>query len=92
MAPSDLTATAMSSSSISLAWTDNSDDEMSFIIERSLLPDSGFVFLDEVELNTESYVDTDLEPSTQYFYRVYADKTLGSSGYSNVASATTHTQ
>jgi serine protease AprX len=87
-APSGLSATATSSSAISLAWTDNSGDETGFEIERSA---DGVNFLPRatVGANVTSFEDSGLAASTIYFYRVNATNGGGDSGYSNVASATT---
>jgi len=87
-APSSLTATAVSSSQINLAWMDNSTDENSFEIERSL-DGTSFSLLTTVGADTTSYPDTGLSAATAYFYRVLASNGAGSSAYSNVASDTT---
>jgi len=85
-APSDLTATATSRSSIALTWTDTSDNEDSFELERSESPDSGFAPIASVDPETESFEDIDLDPGTQYYYRLFADsETAGPSDYSNTA-------
>jgi len=86
--PSSLTATAVSSSQINLAWMDNAANEEGFKIERST---DGMNFLPLVTLgsNVTGYSDTGLSPSTTYYYRVYAYNAAGNSGYSNTANATT---
>jgi len=90
-APSDLTATAVSSSEIDLAWTDNSNDETSFEIERS--PDgTNFSLLTAVGADTTSYQDTGLSAATTYWYQVSAVNGAGSSASSNTASDTTQGQ
>ncbi len=88
-APADLSALPTSSSQINLSWTDNSNNENGFAIER--LPDgetlweaAGFV-----AANTTTYADTGLNINTLYHYRVSAYNVVGSSGNSNNASATT---
>ncbi|MCD6288728.1 MAG: fibronectin type III domain-containing protein, partial [Candidatus Hydrogenedentes bacterium] len=88
-APTDLQAGAISSSTIRLTWRDTSDIEEGFDIERSLEPDSGFELVTTVEPNRQSYDDVSLEPATRYYYRVRATNSVGGSGYSNVADATT---
>ena len=87
-APSGLTATAGSSSSISLSWTDHSGDESGFRIERAT--DSGFggsVTAVLVGADVTSYTDTGLSSSVTYYYRVFAYNGAGLSGASNTASA-----
>lgn len=87
-APTLLTATAMSSSRIDLAWTDNSSNETGFKIERGL---DGVTFaqIDLVGPNVTVYQDNDLAANTLYYYRVRAFNTDGNSDYSNIASART---
>jgi len=87
-APSNLTATAVSSSQINLAWSDNSGNETGFKIERSLSATSGFVQIAVVGANVAAYSNTSLAASTTYYYRVRAYN-AGNSAYSNTASATT---
>jgi hypothetical protein len=87
--PSNLTATAASSSAVSLHWKDNSSNETSFRIERST-DGSAFTQIATVGTNTEAYTDSSgLTESTIYYYRVRASNSGGESEYSNTASATT---
>lgn len=89
-APSDLIATAISSSEINLVWTDNAEDEVEFQLERSDISDSsGFVNIDSPAANTESFSDSGLTPDTQYWYRIRATNEDGNSNWSNIATATT---
>ena len=88
-APSSLTATAMSSSQIDLAWTDNSSNEDGFKIERKLSADPTYTQIATVPANSTTYSSTGLSSSTLYLYRVRAYNTGGNSSYSNTASATT---
>jgi hypothetical protein len=90
-APTNLVATASSSSSIGLTWTDNSSDEDGFHIERSI-DGSTFTMLTEVGSNVVSFTDNGLTASTTYFYRVKAFNGASHSNHSapsNIASATT---
>jgi parallel beta-helix repeat protein len=87
-APSGLSATTASSSQINLSWTDNSNNETGFLVERS--PDGvTFTQIASLAANTTSYSDTGLAASTQYTYRVRAANASGDSAYSSVASAAT---
>lgn len=88
-APSALTATAASQTQIDLAWTDNSDDETGFRIERSLNGTSLWTHIATVDAEAESYSDTGLSCGTEYFYRVCAVNAVGNSDYTDVDSATT---
>jgi titin len=91
IAPSGLGATAISSSSISLSWTDNSSDESNFVVQRSTTSGSGFTTIATLGANTTSYADTaGLSASTTYYYQVYATNSTGDSGFSNEAFSTTN--
>lgn len=88
-APATLTATAVSSSQINLAWAD-SDTETGFKIERCMAAGcSNFVQIATVGANVTSYSNAGLTASTSYSYRVRAYNTVGDSDYSNTASAVT---
>jgi hypothetical protein len=89
-APTNLSATPASWSSIQLAWTDQSDNETAFVLERATNPTFTAGFQSStLAANTTSHTDTGLLASTTYYYRVRATNAAGSSAYSNVASATT---
>jgi hypothetical protein len=88
-APVGLAATPLSGSTISLGWTDTSSNEESFVIERN--PGAG-PFLSIATPSTSdiaAYTDASLNERTTYTYRVKAQNSLGDSGYSNEATATT---
>lgn len=87
-APSALSASTVSSSSISLAWTDNSTTETGFNIERSG-DGQNFNTLTTVAANTISYTDNGLNGNTLYYYRVLSFNNYGTSTPSATASATT---
>ncbi len=68
LAPTDLSATAVSPSQIDLSWTDNADNEADFEIERSTDGSGGpFSLLDTVPANTTAYPDTGLDAESEYF-------------------------
>lgn len=88
--PSGLTATAVSSSQINLAWADNATNEDGYKVERC--QGSGctnFVQVVQLGANTAGYSDKGLSAGTTYQYRVHAFNSGGDSGYSNSAGATT---
>jgi pectate disaccharide-lyase len=87
-APSGLSATAISSSQINLAWVDNANNETGFSVERATGAGT-FSAIASLGANVTSYQSTGLAPSTTYSYRVRASNSGGNSGYSNTASATT---
>jgi hypothetical protein len=85
-APSNLTLTAPQQSRITLNWTDNSSNETSFVIERSLSQTTGFAQIGTVASNVRTFNDNTVARRTTYFYRVKAVNGAGSSAYSNVPS------
>jgi subtilisin family serine protease len=87
-APSGLAATAADHQRIDLKWTDNSDSESGFEVQRSTDAFVTFAVIN-VGANVTSYSNTGLAASTQYFYRVGAKNAGGLSGFSNTADATT---
>jgi hypothetical protein len=75
--------------SVILSWTDNSDNEDSFVIERSTSVADGYIQVAAVAANVRSYTDTTAFRKTTYFYRVRAANSGGRSSYSNVVSIKT---
>jgi transcriptional regulator CtsR/regulation of enolase protein 1 (concanavalin A-like superfamily) len=88
-APSDLSATAISSSQIDLSWTDNSSNETGFKIERKTGSGGTYSQVATVGAGVTTYSDTALIVNTTYYYRVRATNSGGDSPYSGEANATT---
>lgn len=88
-APSSLTATADGVDTIDLTWSDDSDNEDAFEIQRSLTSGSGFSLIDTVASGIEAYEDTGLDSNTTYYYRVRATNNAGNSSYTSEANDTT---
>jgi uncharacterized delta-60 repeat protein len=89
VAPSGLTAAALSRSLIGLVWSDNAANETGFRIERSFDGSSGWRQVGSVAANATTYLHWRHWPLTTSYYRVRATNAAGHSTYSNVASATT---
>jgi hypothetical protein len=83
-------AAAASSTHLTLNWTDNSNNETSFLIERST-DGTNFSQIASVGANVTTYKNTGLAAGTKYYYRVRASNASGNSAYTNVASAKTLT-
>ncbi len=93
-APSNLTAKAISGTSIQLTWKDNSippNKATGFYIEDST-DDVHFTQIATVGAGTTLYTVGGLDVATTYYFRVRAFNTIGDSGYSNTAKATTLNQ
>jgi len=88
-APAGLTATAVSSSQINLAWTDNATSETGFQLERKLSSETTWTLLTTVGSNITSYSHGGLMPFTGYSYRVRAINAASVSPWSPTAAALT---
>ncbi len=88
-APAGLTAT-VSGSTVSLSWTDNSDED-AFVVQRAQKIKGKYDFADigTTGANVFAFVDSDLRRGT-YQYRVYGKRgTDTTSDYSNVVTVRT---
>lgn len=97
-APSNLTATANSSTQVELSWQDNSSNEKRFYIYRKSvsnstlsdsLANSNYSQIGYVGANSNGAYDTGANPETTYWYKVTAWNDSGESGFSNEVSTTT---
>ena len=88
-APGNLCANVSSYSAIQLAWTDNSDNETSFRIERQTSGSGSWSLLTATSARVTSFIDSTVQPSTMYAYRVLAANRAGTSLATNVATGTT---
>jgi hypothetical protein len=87
--PSVLKANATSSVQITLGWTDNSNNEVGFKIERKEGAGGIYSQIATVGPNIATYSDMGLTPGITYYYRINAYNEAGDSNYSNEAQATT---
>ena len=91
-APTNLEAVSVSTGQVNLTWTDNSDNESGFKIDRKIGDSGNWSEITTVGVNEETYQNTSLEDGTRYYYRVRAYNAAGNSEYSLEASATTLTR
>ena len=87
-APRDLAAAVTSSTQINLTWTDSSNNEIGFAVERSANA-TPFRQIATVGASTARYNDTGLSASTTYYYRVRAYNSAGYSTYSGAVAVET---
>lgn len=89
-APTGLTATALATTRIDLAWTDVATTETGYRIERCTGAScTGFTQIALALANATTFSDTTVAQNTLYRYRVLAVNTAGASAASNIAEATT---
>ena len=86
--PSNLRVTTVAATSITIAWNDNSTNELGFYIERST---NGTTWnrIGSVSANVTTFTSTGLRVNRTYWYRVQAQNAAGVSQYSNIVNATT---
>jgi len=88
-APTGLTATAVSSTRIDLAWTDVAGEE-GYKVERKLSSATTWTQIATTGAGVVTYADTSgLSPGAAYNYRVRAYTSGGNSSYSNTVTVTT---
>ncbi len=82
-------ATSAGQDRISIGWTDTSNDEEGFTIERQEDGSSQWQQAGTAETNSSSFLDTGLSAGTLYRYRVNAFNSAGASAYTSTVSAET---
>lgn len=86
-APTALSVSVASMSSLTLSWIDMATNEISYTLERSL-DGTTFGVIAALPPNSQSFTHSGLTLGTTYYYRVYATNSSGSSARSNVGSGT----
>jgi titin len=76
-APSGLAVSSKTTTSLTLAWTDNATNEQSLIVQR--WNGSSFIDIKSLAANSTTYSDAGLQPATTYYYDVCAINTAGRS-------------
>lgn len=75
-APLNMWGTALSSSSIKLNWTDNSDNETGFYLYR--WDGTSWIGIKTLGANITTYTDTNLSAATTYYYTIQSYNSAGS--------------
>ncbi len=87
-APSALIAVAINPNQVNLSWTDNSNNERLFRIQRRV-PGGAWALVGDVASNVTSYADTSVAGGVTYEFRVRARNNAGNSKPSLSATVTT---
>ena len=87
--PSSLTITSVLSNKVSLSWTDNSNNETGFKIQRKTGLTGTYATIATTAANVTAYNDITVTDGTVYYYKVSATNTAGDSAFSNEVSGTT---
>jgi hypothetical protein len=86
-APGSLNAAVPAEGQITLTWTDRSDNEAGFIVQRKV-NNAAYRTVDTVAADVNTFADRGLSPDTSYIYRVYSYNADGNSyNASNEAAA-----
>ncbi len=80
---------ALGPETMELSWTDESDDETGFKIERKDGPAGAWAVIGTTGVDAVSFLDQGLTPNTTYGYRIQACNDAGCSSYTTEAQATT---
>lgn len=88
-APTNLKATALSSSEIKLTWQDQSDNEDKFIIYRGTSNTNITEVAATLNEDQTTFTDTGLTDDTTYYYIVKAENVKGVSAASNIVQGKT---
>ena len=88
VAPTQLEAKALSSSSVQLTWTAVADAD-GYRVYRGSAAGGPFSQVGTTQAAVLTYTDTGLSPNTTYYYKVAAYNTTGESAQAGPASATT---
>ncbi|MFC1570116.1 hypothetical protein ACFL4L_07760, partial [bacterium] len=83
IAPSSLKLQRSALNEITLTWTDNSDVEDGYVIERKLSEEKSFTVHDTLKGSGDEYIDKTIEQGQSYIYRIKAYKNSAESDYSS---------
>ncbi|WP_224999008.1 T9SS type A sorting domain-containing protein [Cesiribacter sp. SM1] len=81
--PTEVTASNVTTNSISLSWSDNTESETNILLERSVDEGTTYTEIAELAPNTTSYTNEELEAGQWYYYRLRVKNEELISAYSN---------
>ena len=87
-APSNLTAAALSATSVQLQWVNNANNQAGFKIERAT-GNGAFAQIAVAGASALSYIDATASASTTYLYQIRATNAIGDSAYAGPVSVAT---
>ena len=87
--PTDFNAVVFSSSTIELNWADNATNEDGYKLERQISGVAPWAVITFLGVNTSTFTDSGLTPSTSYQYRISAYNGVGESTCPIIVLATT---
>jgi hypothetical protein len=86
-APSNLTAVPTSNTAISLSWTDTSNNEDGFTLQRAT-GNGAYAALADLAANTTSFSDSNLTPNYAYHYQIRGYNSDATSSFTTVTVTT----
>ncbi len=87
--PSNLTVLTSTPNTITIGWTDNSNDETIFKIYRSQTLNGNYAYVGEVDANITQYTDANLNSETTYYYKIQVVNLLAMSSLTEALEAST---
>lgn len=81
--PTQLIAENTGTGGVEITWTDNTEEEIAYELERSKALPNNFSLIATLGPNTTSYIDNSVDPNSGYYYRVRAITETDTSAYSN---------
>ncbi len=88
-APSGLVSTNLTTTSVTLTWTDNANNETGYRVERRVGTGAFQTLPNTLSANATTFTDSTLTPGTSYEFRVRAFNSAGDSAASNAVGVTT---
>jgi len=87
--PTSVSATALSSSSIRLNWTDAANNEIEYDVYRSIGDTTKFKQIATLSANANTFTDSVLYAHITYYYKIKVAGVGGTANYSSIVSAKT---